>query len=64
MHISQRSVTIHHFGAIVAINLQVRAPAMLLLTIIGNWKIKVLGDLQWHNVHTEVEQNPSRDSQI
>jgi hypothetical protein len=46
-------------GANVDPTSQVCSSAMLVLPIVGNWKLRFFGCSQWHNVHTKFHQNPS-----
>jgi len=37
---------------------------MLSLLIVGNYKLRGWGDLQWHNVHMNFRENRSTDSKL
>jgi hypothetical protein len=54
-HILFENLTLRNTG--VAAIAQVRASAMFLLAIVGNWQLLSSGDLYWHNIRTEFHES-------
>jgi hypothetical protein len=43
---------------------QIRASFMLLLPLVGNYKVRIWDDLQWYHFDVKIDQNPLRGSRV